>query len=150
MQSSSSLSSLAGELLRKAASSIRLDLPSASCRRFSAKVKGKKAEAEGQLNPNSKPKSKSESEKVKPRLSGSALITYRVSASLAPVLQTSETTRPDALKRIWAYIKAHKLQSDTEKTRIMCDPALKKAFGQDDLKVNEVLKYLNPHLSRKV
>ncbi|KAH7365284.1 hypothetical protein KP509_18G018600 [Ceratopteris richardii] len=150
MQTSSSLSFLAGKLLRKPALSTGLNVPYASCRCFAAKAKAKRAETEGQVNSDSKLKSETESKTLKPKLPGSAQITYRVSSSLASVLQTSETTRPDALKRIWAYIKAHKLQSDTEKARILCDTALKKAFGQDSLKVNEVLKYLSSHLSRKV
>ncbi|KAI5075688.1 hypothetical protein GOP47_0009764 [Adiantum capillus-veneris] len=62
-------------------------------------------------------------------LRGGSQSLYRVSSSLAPILQTSETTSPHALKRVWDYIKVHKLQTSTEKSQILCDPLLKKAFG---------------------
>ncbi|MCO5566981.1 hypothetical protein L7F22_020664 [Adiantum nelumboides] len=154
MPSSSAFSALASKLCKVTSPS----LSSASYRCFSVKVKSKrvvrsKAEAEAESTPKPKLEPEAESEpkpKPKPQLRGATHVLYRISSSLAPVLQTSETTRPDALKRVWDYIKAHKLQSSTEKSQIVCDPALKKAFGQENLKVSEVLKYLSPHLSRKV
>lgn len=152
MPSSSALFFLAGKLC-KATSRSPLPLSSAPFRCFSVKGKSKKMDRE--IQPKSEPKLEPEPElepkpKSKPKATGGAQLLYRISSNLAPVLQTSETTRPDALKRIWDYIKSHNLQSSTEKSQIVCDSALKKAFGQDNLKVSEVLKYLSPHLSRKV
>ncbi|KAI5062504.1 hypothetical protein GOP47_0023043 [Adiantum capillus-veneris] len=147
MPSSSALSSLAGKLC-KVASPSPLPLSSGSCRCFSVQAKSKKV-PKAELKTTTEPEPEPEP-KPKPEPRGGAQILYRVSSSLAPILQTSETTRPDALKRVWDYIKAHKLQSSTEKSQILCDPPLKKAFGRDNVKVSEVLKYLSPHLSRKI
>ena len=50
---------------------------------------------------------------------------FHLSAALADVLDTTESTRADAVMGIWEYIKAMGLQEDDEKRSFDCDDRLK-------------------------
>lgn len=76
-------------------------------------------------------------------------VVYKISSSLSSVVQVSETTRPDALKRVWDYIKARNLQNKFDRKEIVCDEKLKSVFGRDKVSITEVLKFMSPHISRK-
>lgn len=51
------------------------------------------------------------------------------SAKLAAVIGAGKVTRPQAVKKVWAYIKAHKLQDKKNKRMINADAKLKPLFG---------------------
>lgn len=51
------------------------------------------------------------------------------SAKLAAVIGAGKVTRPQAVKKVWAYIKAHKLQDKKNKRMINADANLKPLFG---------------------
>lgn len=51
------------------------------------------------------------------------------SAKLAAVIGSGSVTRPQAVKKVWAYIKAHKLQDKKNKRMINADAKLKPLFG---------------------
>lgn len=51
------------------------------------------------------------------------------SANLAAVIGGGKVTRPQAVKKVWAYIKKHKLQDKKNKRNINADAKLKPLFG---------------------
>ena len=50
-------------------------------------------------------------------------------ANLAAVIGSGKITRPQAVKKVWAYIKKHKLQDKKNKRMINADEKLKPLFG---------------------
>eukprot|EP00250_Pteridium_aquilinum_P010270 c19257_g1_i1 orf=683-1138(-) len=144
MPSSSTLFSLAGKLSRAISRPQPLP-PAHTLRCFSSKgkdkAKGKGKEKEAAAPPPASASAKKSSKKPH----WSQLVFYKVSPRLAGVMEKTELTRPEAIERIWEYIKSNNLQNDDE---IVCDEALKKAFGQAKVQRTEILKYLDVNLTR--
>ncbi|XP_065872832.1 uncharacterized protein [Euphorbia lathyris] len=70
----------------------------------------------------------------------------RVSPEMADVVGASEIPRTQALKLIWAHIKANNLQDPEDKKVIICDEKLKKIFdNRDRVGFLEVAKLISPH-----
>ena len=67
-------------------------------------------------------------------------------APLAAVVGTDMCTRQEALKGVWAYIKANDLQNPAAKREILPDEKLKAVFGQDKATMYEVMKLISPHI----
>ncbi|KAG7575861.1 SWIB/MDM2 domain [Arabidopsis thaliana x Arabidopsis arenosa] len=106
----------------------------------------KKPAAKTKAKAKPKPKAKSDSPAKKtPRSTGLFKVTP-VSPVLAQFLGTGETTRTDAIKGIWTYIKSHDLQNPADKREIFCDETLKLIFeGKDKVGFLEISKLLSPH-----
>ncbi|RID64564.1 hypothetical protein BRARA_E03492 [Brassica rapa] len=104
----------------------------------------KKSAAKPKAKP--KPKSKPDSlAKKTPRTTGIFKATP-VSPALAHFLGTGETTRTDAVKEVWTYVKSHDLQNPADKREIFCDEKLKQIFeGKDKVGFLEVTKLLSTH-----
>ncbi|XP_007040857.2 PREDICTED: upstream activation factor subunit UAF30 [Theobroma cacao] len=69
-----------------------------------------------------------------------------VSPQLGEFLGASESSRTEAVKKIWGYIKLHKLQNPANKREILCDEKLKRIFaGKDSVGMFEITKLLSPH-----
>ncbi|CDY51761.1 BnaA05g32850D [Brassica napus] len=94
----------------------------------------------------STPKSKPDSlAKKTPRTTGIFKATP-VSPALAHFLGTGETTRTDAVKEVWTYVKSHDLQNPADKREIFCDEKLKQIFeGKDKVGFLEVTNLLSTH-----
>ncbi|ESQ49741.1 hypothetical protein EUTSA_v10021710mg [Eutrema salsugineum] len=104
----------------------------------------KKSAAKSKAKPKPKPKSVSPAKKT-PRSTGIFKATP-VSPALAQFLGTGETTRTDAIKEIWTYVKSHDLQNPADKREIFCDEKLKQIFqGKDKVGFLEITKLLSPH-----
>ncbi|XP_066317685.1 protein TRI1-like [Miscanthus floridulus] len=57
-----------------------------------------------------------------------------------------EVARSEAVKLVWAHIKAHGLQDPAKKSEINCDATLKSLFGgRDRIGMMEISKLLGPH-----
>ncbi|RXK62393.1 hypothetical protein ESA94_05125 [Lacibacter luteus] len=70
------------------------------------------------------------------------------SADLAAVIGNKPVPRTEAVKKIWAYIKANKLQDAKNKRMINADAKLKPVFGgKGQASMFEMAKFLNKHLS---
>jgi upstream activation factor subunit UAF30 len=71
-----------------------------------------------------------------------------VSPELAAVVGKGPMPRSEVVKKIWVYIKANKLQDETNKRNINADENLKKVFGGKAM-VNmfEMTKLVSKHLS---
>lgn len=69
------------------------------------------------------------------------------SAALAAIVGKKPLARTAAVKKIWAYIKAHKLQSKTDGRIIMADAKLKPIFGgKSQLNMMSLAGCLSNHL----
>ncbi|MGB7977809.1 MAG: type I DNA topoisomerase [Chlamydiales bacterium] len=73
---------------------------------------------------------------------------YKVSADLAKIVGVSELSRPEATKKIWEYIKAHKLQDPINKRRIIPDAALSKIIGKEPIDMMKLSSFLSKHLKK--
>ena len=68
------------------------------------------------------------------------------SAALAAVIGTEPVARPEAVKKMWEYIKAHNLQDPKDKRTIVADDKLRAVFGKDTAGMFELAGILGKHL----
>ncbi|KAH7301201.1 hypothetical protein KP509_23G016000 [Ceratopteris richardii] len=71
---------------------------------------------------------------------------YKLSAALTDLLRIEVDTRPRIISALWQYIKVKKLQDAADPTMIICDPPLKRIFGEEKFKVSLVSQKLSQHL----
>ncbi len=70
------------------------------------------------------------------------------SSSLAAVVGSKAIPRTEAVKKIWVYIKANKLQDSKNKRMINADDKLKPVFGgKSQVSMFDMAKHLSKHLS---
>jgi len=70
----------------------------------------------------------------------------RPSAALAAVIGNASVTRPEAVKKLWEYIKAHNLQDPQDKRTIVADDKLRAVLGQDRIGMFAMAGVLGQHL----
>jgi DNA topoisomerase-3 len=68
------------------------------------------------------------------------------SAALAAVIGAEPVARPEAVKKMWDYIKAHNLQDPADKRTIVADDKLRAVFGKDRVGMFELTGILGQHL----
>ncbi len=68
------------------------------------------------------------------------------SPQLAAVIGTDPVARPEAVKKLWEYIKAHNLQDPKDKRTIVADDKLRAVFGKDSAGMFELAGLLGKHL----
>ena len=68
------------------------------------------------------------------------------SAALAAVIGTDPVARPEAVKKMWEYIKTHNLQDPKDKRTIVADDKLRAVFGKDSAGMFELAGILGAHL----
>lgn len=68
------------------------------------------------------------------------------SPALAAVIGTDPVARPEAVKKLWEYIKAHNLQDPKDKRTIVADDKLRAVFGKDSAGMFELAGLLGGHL----
>src|SRR3954453_4006054 len=72
----------------------------------------------------------------------------RPDQSLAAIVGLEPLPRTELTKRLWAYIRAHKLQDAQDRRRIRADDQLRALFdGQDSATMFELTKFVNRHLA---
>ncbi|XP_074308820.1 zinc finger CCCH domain-containing protein 44-like [Silene latifolia] len=70
-----------------------------------------------------------------------------ISPELQEFVGVSEISRTQALKVIWAHIKANNLQDPKDKKTIICDEKLKKIFaGKETVGFLQISGLITPHL----
>ena len=70
------------------------------------------------------------------------------SSDLAAVIGSKAVPRTDAVKKIWDYIKANKLQDSKNRRMINADAKLKPVFGgKGQVSMFDMAKFLSKHLS---
>ena len=68
------------------------------------------------------------------------------SAALAAVIGNEPVARPEAVKKMWEYIKANNLQDPKDKRTIVADDKLRAVFGKDSAGMFELAGLLGNHL----
>jgi upstream activation factor subunit UAF30 len=64
------------------------------------------------------------------------------SEPLAALVQETLLSRPQVVKKLWAYIKTNSLQNPTNGREIICDGALKAVFNTDKIDMFKMNKEL--------
>jgi upstream activation factor subunit UAF30 len=64
------------------------------------------------------------------------------SEPLAALVQEDSLSRPQVVKKLWAYIKGNSLQNPANGREIMCDGALKAVFNTDKIDMFKMNKEL--------
>ncbi|KAL6565420.1 hypothetical protein OROHE_004475 [Orobanche hederae] len=72
---------------------------------------------------------------------------FKLSPALQEVLGIEVETRSRIVTALWHYIKMRQLQIPSDTSSFMCDPPLRKIFGEDKLKFFMVTQKITPHLS---
>lgn len=73
---------------------------------------------------------------------------HNPSPELAAIIGSEEISRPELMKKIWEYIKAHHLQDEKNKRIINPDPLLAKVFGSNaPIDMFKLAGILGKHLS---
>ncbi|OQS06877.1 hypothetical protein THRCLA_01092 [Thraustotheca clavata] len=72
-----------------------------------------------------------------------------LSKELTEILGESTLSRPQVVKRLWAYIKENELQNPENKQEIMCNDRLTALFGEDKVTMFSMNKLLKPHFLGK-
>ena len=75
-----------------------------------------------------------------------AVGTLKPSAALAAVIGEDLTTRPQALKKLWDYIKAHQLQDPADKRMIVADAHLRPVLGEDRVNMFALAGLIGKHV----
>jgi len=69
------------------------------------------------------------------------------SAALAEVIGSKPLPRTQVTKKLWDYIKKHKLQDSKNRRMINADPSLKEVFGgKRQVSMFEMTKLVSKHL----
>ena len=68
------------------------------------------------------------------------------SPQLAAVIGSEPVARPEAVKKLWVYIKEHNLQDPKDKRTIVADDKLRAVFGKDSAGMFELAGILGNHL----
>jgi chromatin remodeling complex protein RSC6 len=101
--------------------------------------------------PAKKPAAKKAAKKAapkKPRTPNAAFMKpLTPSAALAAVVGDKPLARTEVVKKMWDYIKKHKLQDANNKRQINADDKLKAVFGRASVNMFEMTKLVGKHLS---
>ena len=68
------------------------------------------------------------------------------SAALAAVIGATASPRTEVTKKLWDYIKKHKLQDSVNRRLINADAKLKEVFGKAQVSMFEMAKLVQKHL----
>ena len=105
----------------------------------------KKAAAPAKAAPAAK-KAPAEKAAVKRTPNAAFMKALTPSAQLAEIVGKAALPRTEVTKKVWEYIKKHKLQDATNKRNINADDKLKPIFKKAQVTMFEMNKYLAQHL----
>ena len=87
--------------------------------------------------------------KTNPAFLKMAQMPLKPSPQLAEILGSpAPISRPQVAKKVWAYIKKHKLQDPKKRREIVADEKLKPVFGKARLDMFQMTKAISKHLIR--
>ncbi len=97
-------------------------------------------------------KAKAKKAKVKKasgkRKSGLTQMTYSLSDELAEIVGAKKATRPMVVKKLWAYIKAHKCQDAKNRRMINPDKKLSTVIGSRPIDMMKLAGALSKHIKK--
>lgn len=91
-----------------------------------------------------KPAAKKKASKRKPNAAFMKPLTP--SPKLAAIVGTAGLARTQVVKKMWEYIKKHKLQNPKNMRNILADAKLKEVFGKPEVTMFEMTKLISKHL----
>lgn len=80
------------------------------------------------------------------RKSGLTVTTYNLSPELQAVVGAKKLTRPQVVKKLWVYIKAHKLQDAKNRRMINPDKKLSEVVGNRPIDMLKLAGALSKHI----
>ena len=80
------------------------------------------------------------------KAAGLTKITYSVSSDLAEIVGKGPHTRPQIVKKLWAYIKAKKCQDAKNRRMINPDAMLSKVIGKKPVDMLKLAGHLSKHI----
>lgn len=93
-------------------------------------------------------KKKKAKTKTKRKSSGLTKMTYSVSAELQAIVGSGKLTRPQIVKKLWAYIKSHKCQDTKNRRMIVPDKKLSEVIGKKPVDMLKLATHLNKHIKK--
>ena len=85
---------------------------------------------------------------AKGRAAGALAKPVQPDAALAAVVGSQPLPRTELTKRVWEYIREHKLQDAQDRRRIRADDRLRAVFnGQDSVTMFELTKFVSRHVT---
>jgi upstream activation factor subunit UAF30 len=85
---------------------------------------------------------------AKGRAAGALAKPVQPDEALAAVVGSQPLPRTELTKKVWEYIREHKLQDDQDRRRIRADDRLRAVLeGQDSVTMFELTKFVNRHLT---
>lgn len=82
------------------------------------------------------------------RKSGLTQMTYSVSPELEEIVKAKRCTRPEIVKKLWVYIKAHKCQDTKNKRMINPDAKLAKVIGSRPVDMLKLAGCISKHVKK--
>ena len=80
------------------------------------------------------------------RKSGLSQTAYSLSPELQAVVGAKSLTRPQIVKKLWAYIKTHKCQDSKNRRLIVPDKKLAEVIGSRPVDMLKLAGHLNKHI----
>lgn len=80
------------------------------------------------------------------RKSGLMMTKCRLSADLAAIVGTTSATRPQVVKKLWVYIKKHKLQDAKKRRMIKPDKKLSEVLGKKPVDMLKMAGLISKHI----
>ena len=110
-----------------------------------------KSAAKSPAKPATKPDTKAAAKKAVPRKAAvkkpSSAVGLKPSTALAAVIGPEAVARPQVIKKLWDYIKAHGLQDAANKRNINADDKLLAVFGKPQVTMFELAGIVGKHLT---
>jgi upstream activation factor subunit UAF30 len=82
------------------------------------------------------------------RKSGLTQTTYSLSPELQAVVGSKSLTRPQVVKKLWAYIKSHKCQDTKNRRLIVPDKKLSEVIGKKPVDMLKLAGLLSKHIEK--
>lgn len=82
------------------------------------------------------------------RKSGLTQMKYSLSPELQAIVKEKKLTRPQIVKKLWVYIKAHKCQDTRNRRLIVPDSKLSEVIGKKPVDMLKLAGHLNKHITK--
>lgn len=80
--------------------------------------------------------------------SGLTSMMYSLSPELQAIVKAKKLTRPQIVKKLWVYIKAHKCQDTRNRRLIVPDSKLSEVIGKKPVDMLKLAGHLNKHIKK--
>lgn len=84
--------------------------------------------------------------KKSPRKSGLMQTAYSLSPQLQAIVGAKSLSRPQIVKKVWAYIKSHKCQDTKNRRLIIPDHKLSEVFGKKPIDMLKLAGHISKHI----